>query len=92
MATVDTHVIFFRMDGPYEDWQIANMDEVPLWLDMTPDHTLDFQGVKEVSLKCTNKYKVRATLVLGVFANGDKLTPMLIFKEPSGKGREFKRS
>ena len=71
------------MDGPYQDHQIANMDEVPLWIDMTPDHTLDFQGVKEVSLKCTNKYKMRATLVLGVFASGEKLTPMLIFKEAS---------
>lgn len=67
------------MDGPYQDKQIANMDEGPLWIDMTPEHTLDFKGVKEVALKCTNKYKVRATLVLDVFADGTKLTPMLIF-------------
>ncbi|RZJ99490.1 MAG: hypothetical protein EOO43_26260 [Flavobacterium sp.] len=77
--------IIHRFDGPYQDWQICNVDETPIWLDMTPDHTLDFKGSKEVSLKCTTKFKVRATLVLGVFANGAKLTPMLIFKEASGK-------
>jgi len=60
------------------------MDEVPVWLDFTPDHTLDIKGSKEVSLKCTTKYKVRATLVLAVFADGKKLPPMIVFKESSG--------
>ena len=60
------------------------MDEVPVWLDLTPDHTLDIKGLKEVTLKCTTKYKVRATLVLAVFADGKKLPPMIVFKESSG--------
>ena len=60
------------------------MDEVPLFFDLTPDHTLESKGTKEVSIRVTAKYKVRVTLVLCCLADGSKLPPMLIFKENSG--------
>jgi len=46
---------------------------------------LDFKGSKEVTIRTTNKYKVRATLVLCCFADGKKVPPMLIFKESNGQ-------
>jgi hypothetical protein len=64
--------------------QIANMDEIPLCIDLTPDHTINFKGSKEVIVKYTSKHKARATLVLCYFADGKKLPLMVIFKEQSG--------
>jgi len=55
------------------------MDEAPLLFDFTPGTTLDFRGVSEGGVRVTSKYKGRATLVLGCFADGSKLTLMLIF-------------
>jgi hypothetical protein len=75
---------YYSFDGPFGPDQIANLDEVPLFLDLTPDHTLENKGAKEVSIRVTAKYKVRATLVLCCLADGSKLPPMLIFKENSG--------
>ena len=60
------------------------MDEVPLFFDLTPDHTLENKGAKEVAIRVTAKYKVRVTLVLCCLADGTKLPPMLIFKEGGG--------
>ena len=75
---------FYSFDGPFNPTQIANLDEVPLFLDLTPDHTLEQKGAKEVTIRVTAKYKVRATLVLCCLADGTRLPPMLIFKESSG--------
>ncbi len=74
-----------RFDGPYAPSQIGNLDEIPLWFDFTSDKTLELKGIKEIPVRVTAKYKVRATLVLCCLANGDKLPPMLIFKETNGK-------
>ena len=90
LITEYRYVIFLifnsdRFDGPYRDSEIANMDEVPLLFDFTPDSTLEYRGSSEVGIRVTNKYKVRATLVLCCLANGFRFPPMLIFKESTGQ-------
>jgi hypothetical protein len=74
-----------KMDGPYSDSQIANMDEVPVFWDMIPDKTLEEKGQKQVTIIKTNKIKVRLTVALCCFADGKKLPPYIIFKEQTGK-------
>lgn len=71
-------------DGPFSFSQVANMDEVPLVFDLTPDHTLEHKGAAEVGIRVSSKYKVRATLVLCCMADGFRFPPFLIFKEPKG--------
>lgn len=61
------------------------MDEVPLLFDLTPDTTLEIKGSKEVAIRVTSKYKMRATLVLCCFADGTKMPPFIIFKEATGE-------
>lgn len=65
---------------------ICNMDEVPVHLDMHPDHTYDKTGEKEIRLLTTNSPKMRVTVVLSCLSTGIMLTPFIIFK---GKKKEF---
>lgn len=53
--------------------------------DFTPNQTLEIKGSKEVIIRATAKYKVRASLVLCCMADGKKFPPMLIFKESNGE-------
>ena len=78
-------VLIFRFDTPYDPPQVANYDEVPLFFDLTPDHTLDFKGVPGVNVRPTPKYKMRVTVALCCLANGYRFPPFLVFKESSGK-------
>ena len=58
---------------------------MPLNFDFTPHHTFDNKGAKEVIIRATTKYKVRASLVLCCLADRYRFPPMLIFKEANGK-------
>ena len=51
---------FISFDGPFSTSQIANMDEVPLVFDMTPNHTLEQRGASEVGIRVSTKYKVQS--------------------------------
>jgi len=74
----------FRFDGPYKMDQIANRDEAHWLFDFTPSTALEIKGSKEVVVRSTSKYKVRATLVLCCLANGYKFPPLLIWKKGAG--------
>jgi hypothetical protein len=60
--------------------QIGNMDETPVYFDMTTNLTVNQKGAKTVQIKTTGNEKNRFTCVLSVLANGEKLLPMVIFK------------
>jgi hypothetical protein len=59
---------------------IANMDETPLWFDLPNSKSYDFRGVKTVKAKTTGHEKLRYTVVLSAMGDGQKLKPMIIFK------------
>lgn len=56
------------------------MDEVPLTFDVSPSRTVDTTGEKTVSIVTTGNEKTSLTCVLACGANGEKLTPLLVFK------------
>ena len=74
----------FVMDAIHEHGvtrnHIINMDEVPLTFDIPITTTVDKKGAKSVTIQTTGHEKASFTVVLGCYASGDKLPPMLIFK------------
>ena len=60
--------------------QMANADEMAIYLDMPPNYKLEKKGVKDVLLKTTGCEKHRLTVMLAATADGRKLPPLLILK------------
>ena len=59
---------------------IFNMDETPIWKDIPPRRTYDFEGVRCVPVKTTKHEKDRITLVLCISLFGELLPALVIFK------------
>jgi hypothetical protein len=66
-----------------------NLDEVPLMFDVSKNKTLDFKGVRDVTILKNKKYKSRMTVLLSVVSNGDFLSPFVIGKSMSKKTKEI---
>ena len=62
----------------YEDRDILNMDETPVWMEMPGKSTLNFKGEHEVSVSSTDHEKQRLTVTLGAYADGTKLSPLML--------------
>ena len=60
--------------------QMANAEEMAIYLDMPPNYMLEKKGMKEVVLKTTGCEKLRLTVMLAATADGRKLPPLLILK------------
>jgi len=60
--------------------RIVNIDETPIFFEMTTDKTYNKKGAKVVSIETKGNEKKLISTVLAVSANGNKLTPTLIFK------------
>ena len=76
----------YREKNYLELSQIVNMDETPIFLNMTRTKTIDKIGSKTVNIKTHGQEKVRVTAILWIVADRTKLPPMLIFKgEPNGR-------
>ena len=56
------------------------MDEIPLYFDIVPSHTVEKKGVMEVRVKSTGSGKRHVTIVLACLASGKTLAPIIIFK------------
>ena len=67
-------------NGGYSDSMIINMDETPLFLNMSPNKTVTYKGNKSVVIRTTNQEKIRITCILAICGDGDKLAPYIIFK------------
>ena len=59
---------------------ILNMDETPLYFDMSSSRTIDFLGNKTIDSLNSGHDKNRFSLVLTISANGTLLPPAVIFK------------
>ena len=57
---------------------IANMDETPIWADMTSARTIDQRGVHPVPIRTTGHEKNELTVCLAVKADGTKMTPYVV--------------
>lgn len=66
-------VIRMRHLREYEDSEIGNMDETPVYLKMPGKSTYEFQGNLEVSVSC----KLKLTVTLGAYADGTKMSPFV---------------
>ena len=62
----------------YEDSDILNMNETPVWMEMPGKSTLNFKGEHEVSVSTTGHDKQRLTVTLGAYADGTKLSPLVL--------------
>jgi len=60
--------------------RIVNIDETPIFFEMTTDKTYNKKGAKVVSIETKGNEKKLITCVLAVSASGKKLIPTLIFK------------
>lgn len=56
------------------------MNEIPMYIDLGPNKTLNRVGDKTVSIRITGAEKWHLTIVLSCTANGDRHLPMIIFK------------
>jgi len=74
------YVTILRKTGNFLIRQMANADEMAIYLDMLPNYTLEKKGVKEVLLETTGCEKLRLTVMLAATADGIKLPPLLILK------------
>ena len=64
---------------------MVNINETNIFFDMESGLTLTNKGDKTVSLKTTGT-SMRCTVLLGVTLNGEKLTPLVVFKgQPNGR-------
>ena len=63
-----------------ENRLIANMDETPLWADISGNSTLNAVGDRDVPMRTTGHGKERFTVSLCALADGTKLPPQIIFK------------
>ena len=69
-----------RKTGNFLMRQMANGDEMAIYLDMPPNYTLEKTGVKEVLLKTTGCEKLHLTVMLAATADGREVPPLLILK------------
>jgi hypothetical protein len=74
------YITKLRKTGKFLMGQMANADETAIYLDMSPNYTLEKKGVKEVLLKTTGCEKLHLTVMLAATADGRKLPPFLILK------------
>ena len=68
----------FDAEGDYD--RLVNIDETPIFFEMTTDKTYNKKGAKVVSIETKGNEKKLITCVLAVSASGKKLIPTLIFK------------
>ena len=80
MATFIRSVRDIRKELKYPDSMIVNMDETPMYFDMTTNKTVNQKGAKTVSVRSTGAEKRRLTAVLAATGDGQILSPMIIFK------------
>ena len=71
-------VIRMRRNRGYDLCHIGNMDETPVWMEMPGNATLDFSGVKDITVSTTGHHKERLTIILGGLADGTKLRPLVL--------------
>ena len=70
-------VIRMRRLRNYQNCEIANMDETPVWLEMPGKSTFASKGESEVRVTSTGHEKQKLTVTLGAYADGTKMSPLV---------------
>jgi hypothetical protein len=83
------HVIRMREEHSYLLSQIGNADQTLLFFYMPRNTSVEKQGLLSVTIKTTGAEKQRCTIMLAATADGDKLTPYLIFKRKTLPKEKF---
>ena len=78
-------------EGGYDEGNIINMDETPLYLNMIPNKVISQKGEKNVVVRTQNQEKIRVTCLLSICADGDKLPPYIIFKGKNSNNKAFNK-
>ena len=71
------YVIQMRKQHTYEDKNIGNMDETPVWYDMPGKSTLNNIGDRDIIVSSTGNDKQKITVTLGAYADGTKIAPLV---------------
>ena len=74
------YITNLRKTGNFLIGQMANANEMAIYLDMPPNYMLERKDEEEVLLKTTGCEKFRLTVMLAATADGRKLPPLLILK------------
>jgi len=70
---IRTKVEILRELPPARQTLLLNIDEVPIWLDMTANRTYHIKGARMIEVKKTKGAKMLSTALLGVLSTGYKL-------------------
>jgi hypothetical protein len=65
--------------GNYRACDIVNIDETNIDFDLASEVTLDGRGERTIGCSSTGSSKI-CTVLLGVTMDGEKVTPLIIFK------------
>ena len=60
---------------------VGNMDEISVHFDLPGNSPVDFKDIPSVNIKTNRVQHLRFTVVLSALASGDKLKPMIIFRD-----------
>lgn len=71
------YITRMRQLRDYNDSEILNMDETPVWFEMPGKSSLAKVGDKEVRVCSTGHDKEKLTVTLGAYADGTKLAPLV---------------
>jgi len=80
MSSIHNSVREVRKEHDYPLDMIVNIDETPMWFDMTTGKIVHSKGAKTVSVRSIGAEKRRLTVVLAATADGHMIPPMVIFK------------
>ena len=68
----------YNINESYE--YIINIDETPIWFEMSSNTTIEKIGNKSVTIKTFGSERTRLSLLLAINANGGKLKPLIVFR------------
>src|SRR6266540_7148093 len=75
-----SYILYRRIQHDYPLKYIRNMDETPMWFDLSSNSTIDHKGTKTVTIRITRHEHSSFTVVLACMADGSKLPAVCIFK------------
>ena len=64
---------------------MANMDETPIYLNISASITVQTIGSKKVNIRKQTQENWRITVILSTLTSGEKIKSLLIFKAKEGK-------
>lgn len=73
-------VLYKRQERCYLLLHIGNVDQTPVYFDMPYNTTIANKGSSNITIRTTGNKRLRYTVMLAVTADGNKLSPYVIFK------------